>query len=398
MLAEVPLGHHAVVTDRQARGSATAPRLRLVPDPTCTTERVVHLVGRLTDQVFSFLGPATAALATEGVSQTIILLDHPAGRHLLPRLHASVRLVLLPSCGGLRGLAASAAALRQSLINAPGSIVHLHGVVPSLLGVYVIRVLGAPAGALYCSPHGSRSLGPLRGPGAALLRLLRPFSGRRPQRAIANAAADALQLEQITRASVDLIESPIDPAFFEAEANAARRPLIVTGQRAHSPRSAAFFAQLAVLLSEQSLQISFNWIGTADDESLARLAAANVKVIDETDTEQRARCLAAGWIFVAPGGTLGFPVHLAEAMSTGLPIVAWDSPYHRDVLTDGVTGFLCTSEAAMIERVRQLLDSPELRHRLGLAARAEARERFNGQRFRTSVLAAYRIAQHDRAA
>ncbi len=34
---------------------------------------MVHLVGRLTDEVFSFLGPATEALAGSGLAQTVVM-------------------------------------------------------------------------------------------------------------------------------------------------------------------------------------------------------------------------------------------------------------------------------------------------------------------------------------
>lgn len=351
---------------------------------------VVHLVGRVTDTVFSFLGPATAALADRGFRQTVILLDDPRHRDLLPQFHASVRLVLMRSEGGIleRHLLLTKA-LRTEMNRAAPLAVHLHGIIPGMLGVYAARRHGLKA-TLYFSPHGSKSLGPMKASGAVLLWLLRHFSGQLRQHAIANVAADARTLQALTKQSVQLIESPVHRSFLAVERREARRPLMISGSHLSDPRCSALFAQLAVLLADEAPGLSFNWIGTADAESLARLEAANVGVWRPVDGRDRAARLAAGWVYFAPGGSLGFPVMLAEAMAAGLPCVAWDTPYHRDVLRDGETGFLCNSMAGVLLCITRLMESPELRARMGAAARSEAARRFDDRKFGKTLLAAYR--------
>jgi glycosyltransferase involved in cell wall biosynthesis len=169
----------------------------------------------------------------------------------------------------------------------------------------------------------------------------------------------------------------------------APHPLIITGSRSHDAHRVELFAQLAVLLSGEDLRISFNWIGAVDTESRQRLAAANVGVYDVGNDSRRSSRLAAAWIYLALGGTRGFPLSLAEAMAAGLPCVATDCPQHREAIRDGKTGFLCRSERDMIERIARLIDSPILRARIGKAAREEARRRFGESRFSASLLAAY---------
>jgi glycosyltransferase involved in cell wall biosynthesis len=350
---------------------------------------VVHLVGPVTDVVFSFLGPITTALAEQGIAQTVILVDEPAHRHLLPHFHSSIRLVLTPAnTGPLQRFGDALRALLDSVHAQPTVAVHLHGVIPSLLGVYAARFKRLPQ-RLFFSPHGSRSLGPWKQFGALALWLLRPLSGRTGQRAIANSAADATTLRRLTSETVQLVESPVDAAFFEASRHEARHPLLVTSSRTHNPDAAAMYAQLAVLLGEESLDLSCNWLGTADTESLARLNAANVGVYDATEAADRASRLSQGWVYVAFGGALGFPLFLAEAMAAGLPCVVWDTPYHRGVIEHGKTGLLCNSQQQLLACVAELVDTAELRDRLGRAAREEASRRFDGQKFRESMLAAY---------
>lgn len=350
---------------------------------------VLHLVGRVTESVFSFLGPATATLARHGVRQTVVLIDDPLYRHLLPKFHESVRLVLTSADGGpvdrLKQLldAFCAAARARKPVAA-----HLHGVTPLLLGMYAARVCGV-AVPTYFSPHGSRLLGPFRTLGSLILRSMRPFARRSSQRAIVSNRVDGRTLNAITHQAIDVIESSVGVAFFDSVAAPGDSPLIVTASRQPNPLGAALFAQCAVLFADQAPGLRFSWIGTADRESVARLKAAGVWLLDVNQDEARAERLAESWLYVAPAGGLGFPVYLAEAMAIGLPCVAWDTPYHRDVIRDGETGYLCADTEQVLTRVAELVESEALRRRIGDNARREARQRFDGGGFRNSLLSIY---------
>lgn len=66
-----------------------------------------------------------------------------------------------------------------------------------------------------------------------------------------------------------------------------------------------------------------------------------------------------------------FGLVLVEAMSCGLPVVAFDCPYGpRDIITDGTDGFLVEDRNiyAFADRVCQLMEDEHLRQRMGQAA------------------------------
>ena len=66
-----------------------------------------------------------------------------------------------------------------------------------------------------------------------------------------------------------------------------------------------------------------------------------------------------------------FGLVLPEAMSCGLPVVAFDCPYGpADIITDGVDGFLIEGRDinAYADKVCLLIENVELRKKMGQAA------------------------------
>lgn len=353
--------------------------------------KVVHVVGCVTDEVFSFLGPAANALARSGIEQTVVMIDELRYRHHVMSLHESAELMLTPKLRNpVKQWQAVLRGCRLALVDGPLRTVHLHGLLPCLVGAIAVRAAGVKVPIFY-SPHGSRSLGQLRALGALMLWLFRPVLKPSRHAAIVNVLQEKLAFGKWK--SVELVESPVGDAFFNEPRNETRHPLLVTGGRAQGAHSAELFAQLAVLLSGEDLHISFNWIGTVDPVSQVRLNAANVGVFERTNDADCALRLAAGWIYVAPGGTRGFPLFLVEAMAAGLPCVAMDSVQHREFIRDGETGFLCNTERDMITCIANLIDSPSLRASVGQAAREEAKRRFGRLKFNARLLAAYALPE-----
>jgi glycosyltransferase involved in cell wall biosynthesis len=356
----------------------------------------VHVVGCVTDEVYSFLGPATQALARTHVNQAVVMVDELRYRHHVSKLSETAELILTRKHRNpIKQWRAVMQACREAFARAPMQAVHLHGLLPCLVGAWAMRGSAAPVPIFY-SPHASRSQGTLRAIGALPMLLARSMLRESRGAEIVNVPREKSALERWR--SVELVESPVGEIFFSMPRNEARHPLIVTGGRVQSVASVERLAQLAVLLSGEDLRISFNWIGIVDAVSRARLKAADVGVFDVAGDAEYAARLATGWIYVAPASTRGFPLFLIEAMAAGLPCVALDDPQHREVIRHGETGYLCPTETEMISCIAALIDNPELRVRIGAAARAEARRRFGEPEFGVKLLAAYGLPGSEMAA
>lgn len=63
-----------------------------------------------------------------------------------------------------------------------------------------------------------------------------------------------------------------------------------------------------------------------------------------------------------------------EYMARGIPVVASDVEPYRKFITHGVDGFLCKAEHEWLRALSELAGSTDLRHRMGEAAKAKARQ------------------------
>jgi len=83
---------------------------------------------------------------------------------------------------------------------------------------------------------------------------------------------------------------------------------------------------------------------------------------------------------VLPSYREGLPKVLVEGAAAGLPLVTTDVPGCREVVVDGQDGLLVPARdpQALAEAIARLQDDPDLRARLGNAARAKALAQFDG--------------------
>jgi hypothetical protein len=86
------------------------------------------------------------------------------------------------------------------------------------------------------------------------------------------------------------------------------------------------------------------------------------------------------------------PIKAMEYAAAGIPCIASDHPIYRDVVKDGVTGFLCRTQKDWLDAIGELYHDPQLRRDMGQAAQVYAAARFTMGPLATSWADTYRAA------
>lgn len=102
--------------------------------------------------------------------------------------------------------------------------------------------------------------------------------------------------------------------------------------------------------------------------------------------------LAISDIYVLPSYREGVPRTVLEAMAMGLPIVTTDVPGCRETVIEGQNGFLVPPRdvQALVRALQLLIDSFELRQRMGRRSRELAVERFSSEKITAEYVDLYR--------
>jgi colanic acid/amylovoran biosynthesis glycosyltransferase len=120
--------------------------------------------------------------------------------------------------------------------------------------------------------------------------------------------------------------------------------------------------------------------------------AEHVQLIEMAPSREVARRLQESHALLLPSLDEGLPTVVLEAMASGVPVVATDCGGVSEALTDGVEGLVVPprDSDALAAALRRLWSEPELRARMGEAARHTATTRFTLERQVDEFHALYR--------
>ncbi|MVN92777.1 glycosyltransferase family 4 protein [Mucilaginibacter aquatilis] len=104
----------------------------------------------------------------------------------------------------------------------------------------------------------------------------------------------------------------------------------------------------AELLQKEGLQINYLLIGTSKDEQTVlndwpETLKPNVKVVPRFKQQDEVNYLAKASVLVLPSYAEGQPLSLLQAMAAGKCVITSNSDGQKDMITNGVNGFLFTN-------------------------------------------------------
>ncbi|HEU0204384.1 MAG TPA: glycosyltransferase [Burkholderiaceae bacterium] len=356
---------------------------------------VVHVTEPLTESVLAFLVRVIAELDDLGLQQTLVFTRRPeTSEEVFRLLQHRVRLIELPPATGWHiDFARALTKALQELAAAPGPLaVHLHAANTGLIGRFAIATLRGRAACFY-TPHGLPLLNPRRPVARAIAWALERLAGRLPIAPVGYGVGEARVLASVCRRPAFVLEHPIDDVFFEVRHAETTPPVVITTGRAAEHNAPELFAHLALRFEIDESPTSFVWAGGGDVNQEALLRAGGVRVTGRLSPHEIAHALSSAAIYVQTSFWEGMPLSVIHAMAVGLPCVVSNVVGHRDVLVHGKTGFLVRDLEDLERHVRWLLEEPELRQRLGAAARREALSRFSREHFRAALRQLYGVGR-----
>jgi glycosyltransferase involved in cell wall biosynthesis len=215
--------------------------------------------------------------------------------------------------------------------------------------------------------------------------------------AIQTCLIDAQRIELIPSSGVNTQKFQPNP-----KPRSTERPVTVAfAARLLWDKGVGDFVEAARILSAEGHNVSFVIAGAPDrgnpdsvsDKQLEAWQAENIVSL-LGHVEDMAGLLRECDVVVLPTRYgEGVPRSLIEAAATGLPIVTLDAPGCRDIVLDGVNGFLIPPPyelKALIDAIRKLIVDPVLASRMGTAGRARALQKFDERLVIDRTLQVYR--------
>jgi glycosyltransferase involved in cell wall biosynthesis len=311
-----------------------------------------------------------------------------------------------PQLIGVRRLldAESVWRVRRHLARVRPDVVHTHLGAADVHGTVAARSLGLPTVSTIhlVAPPALGALGHREAARERLMAVTRRYGSRRVI-AVSDAAREAYLRAGLDRAGrVVTVHNGIAPrvpkrsrAELRAELGIAPdAPVVamVSVLREGKGHDEAFAAAAALRERHPGLRLLVVGDGPARDAVEAAARPLGDTVVMTGFRRDVVDLLAASDVLLLPSQMDAFPTSLLEAASVGVPAVATEVGGIPEIVTDGETGLLIDAPVrpeAVVGAVEPLLDDPQLRARLGHAARARFDARFTAERWAERCRAIY---------
>lgn len=358
--------------------------------------KIIHITEALGGGVAHSLSQLAIAQATDGHQVIVLhsvrpdtpvnllsdLYPKPIDRRILPMVTAINPVADIKALWQIRGL----------LKMESPDVIHLHSSKAGVLGRLAALLTGKRDRVFY-SPRGFAFLREDVSPSKKNLFLnLERLACKMGGTIIGCSETEAnLARSEVGHSQTCLVENSVDlSAVPVASGSANNRVRIVTSGRICYQKAPWRFRGLALGCTD--LEATFVWLGDGElrvDLMVADVLPDNMCIAGWLPRAGVYTELAKADIFVLASLWEGMPLALIEAQAAGLPAVVSDVVGNRDVVINEKTGFVCQTDAELLEKTRLLINNAELRRRMGQAARDMATVRFSVGRMHREMMAVY---------
>ena len=196
-----------------------------------------------------------------------------------------------------------------------------------------------------------------------------------------------------------ILGSGVDMEEYRQQPESDGVPIVLLASRLLWDKGVGEFVEAARILQREGAVARFILAGEGDDENPGSIRASQLETWQrQGDVEWWGRCSDMPTVFanshivcLPTSYGEGVPKVLIEAASCARPIVTTDAPGCREIVIDGENGILVPIKDvdALVRAIRKLLDSPDLRLRMGLAGRQLVKRKFSITTVVNETLAVY---------
>lgn len=268
-------------------------------------------------------------------------------------------------------------------------VIHLHSSKAGVLGRVAARMCGVRAHVFY-SPHGFAFLRQdVSSNKQKLFLWFEQLAAKLGGKLVACSRSEAdLARTQVHHPRVYLVENATDLSEIPLTTGSSHQVKVINAGRVCYQKAPWQFRKVADACA--NLPAHFVWLGAGDlAAELQSAATKNLTLTGWLTRADVAKHLADADIFLMPSLWEGMPLALIEAQAAGIPAVVLNVVGCKDVIEDGVTGFVCDGEDGLAARTMQLIEDPLLRKRMGENAARIARTRFSVGRMNDEILRLY---------
>jgi glycosyltransferase involved in cell wall biosynthesis len=183
-------------------------------------------------------------------------------------------------------------------------------------------------------------------------------------------------------AAVHVVPTSVDVTVFTPRGDAAGVDSAAVVGWIGTPTTAAYLAPLAPVLQAVARRHDFTFrvSGTSSPFTCSGVRVENVSWSLEREVELFGTCQVGVYPLRDDEwaqGKCGFKA--IQFMACGVPVVAAAVGVNREIIRDGVNGFLATTSAEWELKLTRLLGDADLRRRIGAAGRRTVEERYSVQ-------------------
>lgn len=160
-------------------------------------------------------------------------------------------------------------------------------------------------------------------------------------------------------------------------------PIILTVGRLGKEKNFAFIVRMFKKLAEKEKNSHLVLVGRgAEKSSLVKLAGdlmdKRIHFAWEIDTKLMPYVYASAWVFAFASRTEVHPMVVLEAAAAGLPLVLVDDPAYKNIIIDGINGFLLTqNQEVFATKLQELLENINLRKKFSENSKIIIQKNFN---------------------